>query len=300
MDWREDVLPQNKVILFPSSLFDLTLFNEWTWMFLAPISLKSLSASYFRSFDTLNLKRYTFEKLVLSRYVRKEVLIWQAEYLPKWSLPAQKVIFINDPCNSAALPHTGSITNQIASSFTSRQESLMLLWYRSIVNIACLHCIQKLTSSSFHSFFKTIIMNPLIYPYMRRYLSCICDRFQLQRGQAAAIDGFFWDGHSVPNIRRIDAGQRAGLHHGIRMPEAHLHCKDKLTGQRSHFIVLMWKHLHYILFKMKENEATEPYTMKQITLTLHWHVFCIRFCMAQFLFFLLLRFILLFHTRRFL
>jgi hypothetical protein len=32
-----------------------TLFNEWTKMFFAPISLKSLSASYFKSFETLNL-----------------------------------------------------------------------------------------------------------------------------------------------------------------------------------------------------------------------------------------------------
>jgi len=33
-----------------------TLFNEWTKMFFAPISLKSLSASYFKSFETLNLQ----------------------------------------------------------------------------------------------------------------------------------------------------------------------------------------------------------------------------------------------------
>lgn len=34
-----------------------TLFNEWTKMFFAPISFKSLSASYFKSFDTLNLSK---------------------------------------------------------------------------------------------------------------------------------------------------------------------------------------------------------------------------------------------------
>lgn len=33
-------------------------------MFLAPISLKSRSASYFKSFETLNLKRYTFEEVI--------------------------------------------------------------------------------------------------------------------------------------------------------------------------------------------------------------------------------------------
>lgn len=63
------------------------------------------------------------------------------------------------------------------------------------------------------------------------YLSCIRDCFQLQSRQAATIDGFLWDGHSVPDIRRVDAGQGAGLHHGIRMPEANLHCMEKLTGQ---------------------------------------------------------------------
>lgn len=33
-----------------------TLFREWTWMFLAPMSRKSLSASYFKSLETLNLE----------------------------------------------------------------------------------------------------------------------------------------------------------------------------------------------------------------------------------------------------
>lgn len=54
----------NTVVLLPSLLADLTLFSEWTWMFLAPISLKSRSASYFKSFETLNLKRYTFEEVI--------------------------------------------------------------------------------------------------------------------------------------------------------------------------------------------------------------------------------------------
>lgn len=41
-----------------------TLFNECTNMFFAPISLRSLSASYFRSFETLNLKaKHIFTKL---------------------------------------------------------------------------------------------------------------------------------------------------------------------------------------------------------------------------------------------
>lgn len=39
-------------------------------MFLAPISLKSLSASYFKSFETLNLKIYTFEKLNMQGKIR--------------------------------------------------------------------------------------------------------------------------------------------------------------------------------------------------------------------------------------
>lgn len=121
-------------------------------MFLAPISLKSLSASYFKSFETLNLKRYTFEKVNKQGKIQvMGVLTEQEAYLPKWSLPAQKVILINDPCNSPAFPHTGSITNQIASTFPSRQKSFMLLWYKSIVYIT-FHHTQKHISFNFPSF----------------------------------------------------------------------------------------------------------------------------------------------------
>lgn len=51
-----------------------TLFSEWTKMFFAPISLKSLSASYFRSFDTLNLK---IRKAFTLSYSRSSKTSWQ-------------------------------------------------------------------------------------------------------------------------------------------------------------------------------------------------------------------------------
>ncbi len=38
------------------------MFSEWTWIFFAPMSLKSLSASYFKSFETLNLYRPVVKK----------------------------------------------------------------------------------------------------------------------------------------------------------------------------------------------------------------------------------------------
>lgn len=107
-------------------------------MFLAPISLKSLSASYFKSFETLNLKMYTGGVSTVEVNQQGSInltagsSLYREAYLPEWPLPAQKVVLINDPCNSPAFPHTGSVTNQIAGSFPSRQESLMLLWYKSI------------------------------------------------------------------------------------------------------------------------------------------------------------------------
>lgn len=53
-------------------------------MFLAPISLKSLSASYFKSFETLNLKRYTFEKVNKQGKIQvMGVSTEQEAYLPK-------------------------------------------------------------------------------------------------------------------------------------------------------------------------------------------------------------------------
>lgn len=51
-----------------------TLFNECTNMFFAPISLKSLSASYFRSFDTLNLKIQN--KVYFVSYSRSKGSCW--------------------------------------------------------------------------------------------------------------------------------------------------------------------------------------------------------------------------------
>lgn len=52
----------------------------------------------------------------------------------------------------------------------------------------------------------------------------------------------------------------------------------------------------------KEKGTDAPYTIEHAygTLTLHWHVLCVRFCMSQFLLFLLLGFIFLLHSRRFL
>lgn len=48
-------------------------------------------------------------------------------YVPKWSLPAQQVILVDDPSNRPAFPHTSSIADQIGSSVTAREECLMLL-----------------------------------------------------------------------------------------------------------------------------------------------------------------------------
>lgn len=58
------------------------------------------------------------------------------------------------------------------------------------------------------------------------HLSCIRDGLQLQRRQPAPIDDLLRDGQPVPNVRRVHAGQRAGLHHRIRVPQADLHCKQ--------------------------------------------------------------------------
>ena len=51
--WSLDAFPEVKGDVWTAVL---TLFREWTWMFFAPISRRSLSASYFKSFETLNLK----------------------------------------------------------------------------------------------------------------------------------------------------------------------------------------------------------------------------------------------------
>ena len=49
-------------------------------------------------------------------------------YLPKWSLPAQKIILIDDPCYGPAFPHTSAVADQIGSSITTGEKCLVLLW----------------------------------------------------------------------------------------------------------------------------------------------------------------------------
>lgn len=118
-------------------------------------------------------------------------------------------------------------------------------------------------------------------------LSSVGDGLQLQGRQAAAVDGLLWDGQPVPHVWGVDAGQGAGLHHGVGVAQADLHCTDRQQRLGSAQLAV---ELRYDLVYQKNT----------VTLTFHRHVLCVRLCVTQLVLLLFLRLVLLLHPRRFL
>jgi len=117
----------------------LTLFREWTRMLFAPISRRSLSASYFKSFETLNLQNITgkmcqkIQKIIIQEYISegRTHLLQQHQCSPEGSLPAQQVVLIDDARDGSALADARTVPDQVGCSVLVGQEGLVLLrtWY---------------------------------------------------------------------------------------------------------------------------------------------------------------------------
>lgn len=69
------------------------MFSEWTWMFFAPMSLKSLSASYFKSFETLNLYRPVVEKtpwIMVQLHTKKQLWKGRKQVITRGTFSCQE------------------------------------------------------------------------------------------------------------------------------------------------------------------------------------------------------------------
>lgn len=57
-----------------------------------------------------------------------------------------------------------------------------------------------------------------------QYLTGVDDGLQLQGGQQARVNGAFWNGQCVGDVRRRNAGQCVGLHYDVRVGDSNISC----------------------------------------------------------------------------
>lgn len=120
-----------------------TLFKASTGIFCAFMSLRSRSASYFRSLDMLNLRAEHKKKGIhLSVQLSftqqappclRRPDIWYLtdsepqQFLPQCFLSSLKEVLQDDSCHGAPLSNTGTISNQEARPLVVLKDHLMLL-----------------------------------------------------------------------------------------------------------------------------------------------------------------------------